>query len=456
MQGQLLGGRYRTVRQLGAGGMGEVWEARDETLDRLVAVKVISLLAGGGSRGDETRARFLREARITARLQHPNIVTTHDLGETTGSDRVPFLVMELLRGEGLDAKLGRGPVGLSQAARWGAQVAEALSSAHEADVMHRDIKPSNVLVSVSGVVKVLDFGVARAADVSTTSDRITQTGFIVGSPPYMAPEQARGFPEPRSDLYALGCLLFELITGRLPFQAPDTVGYLAAHLTQPPPVPSAVRPVPAAWDELVTTLLSKEPADRYPDASALSRALLRLDEVGPTPGGPAHDTTRTATVPGPQPRPAPTVPAAPAPSADRAAGRDRDRLARFGPPVALCLLFVSTFDYWNAAELYSLAFVGFLGLLAVLWGLTAALTPASGKPLRVAGYAIAALLCAGVLVDTVMIGVEGEQTSVFANMQTYAKTVIYGGTALSVAAYDYRDISIRRTRRRTRESATRT
>ncbi|RSN66319.1 serine/threonine protein kinase [Streptomyces sp. WAC 04229] len=438
--------------------MGEVWEARDETLDRLVAVKVISLLAGGGSRGDETRARFLREARLTARLQHPNIVTTHDLGETTGSDRVPFLVMELLRGEGLDAKLGRGPVSLSQAARWGAQISEALSSAHEAGVMHRDIKPSNVLVSVSGVVKVLDFGVARAADVSTNSDRITQTGFIVGSPPYMAPEQARGFPEPRSDLYALGCLLFELITGRLPFQAPDTVGYLTAHLTQPPPVPSAVRPVPAAWDELVTTLLSKEPADRYPDASALSRALLRLDEAGPTAGGPAHDTTRTAVVPGPPPRPAPTVPADTAPFVDRAADRDRDRdsLSRFGPPAALCLLFVSTFDYWNAAELHSPAVVGFLVLLAVLWGLTAALTPGSGRPLRAAGYAIAALLCMGVLVDTVMIGVEGEQTSVFASMKTYSKTVIYGGTALSVAAYGYRDISTRRARHRTCGRATRT
>ncbi|MGW0916968.1 serine/threonine-protein kinase [Streptomyces sp. NPDC002784] len=108
--------------------------------------------------------------------------------------------------------------------------------------MHRDIKPSNIIITPSGIAKVLDFGIARAIDPYATANRLTQTGFIVGTPPYMAPEQARGFPEPRSDLYALGCLLFELITCRLPFQAPDTVGYLSAHLTQEPPAPSSVHP----------------------------------------------------------------------------------------------------------------------------------------------------------------------------------------------------------------------
>ncbi|MFF5405061.1 protein kinase [Streptomyces misionensis] len=278
MEGQLLGGRYRLVRQLGEGGMGQVWEARDETLDRSVAVKIVSLLAGGGSRGDEARARFLREARITARLQHPNIVTVHDLGETgTGDDRVPFLVMELVRGEGLDSKLRRGTVALPDAARWGAQICDALADAHDSGIMHRDIKPSNILITPSGSAKVLDFGVARAADPYATTDRLTQTGFIVGTPPYMAPEQARGFPEPRSDLYGLGCLLFELITGRLPFQAPDAVGYLSAHLTQEPPEPSSVSAgVPPAWDDLVLTLLRKDPAQRHPSAADLSQALRRL------------------------------------------------------------------------------------------------------------------------------------------------------------------------------------
>ncbi|WP_257980901.1 serine/threonine-protein kinase [Streptomyces sp. CB02959] len=293
MRDQLLGDRYRLVRQLGEGGMGQVWEAQDETLGRHVAVKVISLLAGGGSRGDEARARFLREARITAQLQHPNIVTIHDLGETgAGIERVPFLVMELVRGEGLDAMLRRGVVTLADAARWGALVADALAVAHAAGIMHRDIKPSNILITPSGTVKVLDFGIARAADPYATADRLTQTGFIVGTPPYMAPEQARGFPEPRSDLYALGCLLFELITGQLPFQAPDTVGYLTAHLTQEPPTPSSVSTgVPSAWDDLVLRLLEKDPDQRYPNATDLSQALRLLDRVtepAPPAGGATH------------------------------------------------------------------------------------------------------------------------------------------------------------------------
>ncbi len=259
--------------------MGEVWEAQDETLGRPIAVKVISLLAGGGSRCEEARARFLREARITARLQHPNIVTIHDLGETsTGDAKAPFLVMELVRGEGMDAMLRRGVVTLPDAVRWGSQVCDALTDAHDAGIMHRDVKPSNVLITPSGIVKVLDFGIAKAVDPYATTDHLTQTGFIVGTPAYMAPEQARGLPEPRSDLYALGCLLFELITGRLPFQAPDTVGYLSAHLTQEPPAPSSVSPgIPSAWDDLVLNLLDKDPAQRYANAADVSQALRQLD-----------------------------------------------------------------------------------------------------------------------------------------------------------------------------------
>ncbi|MFD4154340.1 serine/threonine-protein kinase [Streptomyces hydrogenans] len=279
MEGQVLGGRYQLVRQLGEGGMGQVWEARDGRLGRHVAVKVIALLGGGGSRGDEARARFLREAQITAALQHPNIVTLHDLGEADiEGGRTPFLVMELLRGDGLDAVLRRGPVELSEAARWGAQIGDALTAAHDAGVLHRDIKPSNVLVTPSGVVKVLDFGIARAADSPAAASHLTRTGFIVGTPPYMAPEQARGLPERRSDLYALGCLLFELITGRLVFQAPDAVGYLTAHLTQEPPPPSSLAAhIPPAWDEVVLTLLRKEPERRYGTASELAEALRRLE-----------------------------------------------------------------------------------------------------------------------------------------------------------------------------------
>ncbi|MEU5833902.1 serine/threonine-protein kinase [Streptomyces diacarni] len=299
MEGQLLGGRYRLVRRIGEGGMGEVWEARDETLDRQVAVKVISLLAGGGSRGDEARARFLREARITARLQHPYVVTVHDLGQSdTQEGTVPFLVMELVRGEGLDAKLRDGSVDLAEAARWGAQICEALGDAHAHGIMHRDIKPSNILITPAGRAKVLDFGVARAADPYAAGDRLTRTGFIVGTPPYMAPEQARGHPEPRSDLYALGCLLFELVTGRLPFQAPDSVSYLTAHLSRQPPAPSSVAAgVPQAWDALLLRLLRKDPAERYASAADAAQALRGLADA------PEHVPAATARLPEAAPSP---------------------------------------------------------------------------------------------------------------------------------------------------------
>ncbi|MFE6762025.1 serine/threonine-protein kinase [Streptomyces sp. NPDC057689] len=293
MEDRLLGQRYRLVRQLGEGGMGQVWEARDEALGRLVAVKVIASLTGGGDRGDEARARFLREARITAALQHPHVVTVHDLGETeTGGGSAPFLVMELLRGETLDAVVRRGPVALPDAARWGAQVSDALAEAHDNGILHRDIKPSNILVTRVGTVKVLDFGIARAADPSRTANHLTRTGFIVGTPPYMAPEQARGHPEARSDLYALGCVLFELITGRPPFRAPDAVGYLTAHLTEEPPAPGSVDGrVPPDWDEAVLTLLRKNPDQRYASAAELARVLRRL---ATGPGTPAPLRTEKA------------------------------------------------------------------------------------------------------------------------------------------------------------------
>lgn len=439
MREQLLGDRYRLVRQLGEGGMGQVWEAQDETLDRNVAVKVISLLAGGGSRGDEVRARFLREARITARLQHPNIVTIHDLGETgAGNERVPFLVMELVRGEGLDTMLRRGVVTLADAARWGALISDALAVAHAAGIMHRDIKPSNILIMPSGTVKVLDFGIARAADPYATTDRLTQTGFIVGTPPYMAPEQARGFPEPRSDLYALGCLLFELITGQLPFQAPDTVGYLSAHLTQEPPTPSSVSTgVPSGWDDLVLRLLEKDPAQRYPNATDLSQALRHLNRTPEPAGGPAAQaggTTQPPSIPATTPLPpvAPTrrassLPPRPDTASTHTPAR-RGRATRFGLPVCLWLLL--TLLAAGSPQ------IGDLVALAVTWVLTAVLRPRSGSLTRGMGYAAVAAIA----VDLVVLVIYN-----WDHLGLSASWPFFMVPVLTIAAYRYRDIKTRRT-----------
>ncbi|MGD6741493.1 protein kinase domain-containing protein [Streptomyces sp. BH106] len=311
MADRILAGRYRLVRPLGQGGMGEVWEARDEALGRPVAVKVISMLAGGGSTADEARARFLREARITAALQHPHIVTVHDVGTAvTAEGSTPFLVMELLRGEGLDAAVRRGPVDGVEAARWGGQVCEALAEAHAAGVLHRDIKPANLFVTASGRVKVLDFGIARAADASATDGRLTRTGLVIGTAAYMAPEQARGYPEQSSDLYALGCVLFELRTGRLPFTAPDTLGFLTAHLNDAPPVPSSVAPgLSPAWDSLILRLLAKAPGDRYGSATELGEVLRELEgQAVPATPLPAPRPGHPPTVVEPEAAPAAPVP----------------------------------------------------------------------------------------------------------------------------------------------------
>lgn len=452
MRDQLLGGRYRLVRQLGEGAMGQVWEAQDETLSRPVAVKVISLLAGGGNRGNEARARFRREALITARLQHPNIVTIHDLGETgTGDNKAPFLVMELIRGEGLDAMLRRGAVPLPDAARWGAQICDALAAAHDMGVMHRDIKPSNILITPSGLVKVLDFGIARAADPYATADRLTQTGFIVGTPPYMAPEQARGFPEPRSDLYALGCLLFELITGRLPFQAPDTVGYLLAHLTQEPPTPSSLSTgIPSAWDDILLTLLDKDPDRRYPNAADLSRALRQLDHA-PEPAPPEprpHPPTEPGTTP---PSPVVSTPGAnavpPRPGATSASPA-RLRLLFVGLDIAtrfvLPAILLFLFNWLIAAENR----FGLSVAMAVISVATAVLTSRSTKLTRATGYAAAAVIAVFLAVDVIdkqgSWARDGWSDGVMYDSPYTLQLLFHAACVLSIATYRYRDVETRR------------
>ncbi|MFJ3277953.1 serine/threonine-protein kinase [Streptomyces halstedii] len=306
VEGQVLTGRYEVRRRLGQGGMGEVWEAYDRSLRRPVAVKLILALAGANVGACEARDRFFREARLTAQLQHPGIVTVHDLGETSIADQLtPFLVMELVRGEGLDARLRGGPMPLGSAARWGEQICRALAVAHRAGIVHRDIKPSNIMITPQDRVVLLDFGIACAAGGIAAGTRLTPTGVVFGTPQYMAPEQARGRPEPASDLYAVGCLLFEMVTGRLPFQAPDAVALLMAHLNDTPPAPSALLPgVPEQWDRLIVSLLAKSPGHRLTSATELADRLRLLEQAhdGAGPGRGMAVSAQTDTRPSRQSR----------------------------------------------------------------------------------------------------------------------------------------------------------
>ncbi|MGW6574878.1 protein kinase domain-containing protein [Streptomyces sp. NPDC054945] len=298
--------RYALEELLGQGGFGEVWRAEDSRVGRQVAVKI------GYPQTPEDTRRFEREASLAGNLAHPNIATIHDFGRTErqGRDAV-YLVMELLRGRSLADVLEAGVPPLADALEWAGRIADALGAAHAAGIVHRDVKPANVMVTDGGVTKVLDFGIAKAGagnGGATTTTGLTATGMVIGSFPYMAPERwtggANGVPvDGRADLYALGCVLMELVTGSRPFAgAREMHEMLAQHLTTAPPAPSSLRAeLPAALDSLVLDLLAKDPADRPADAAEVSRRLAEIARSG-TPATPAP----TVAFP-PPPSYAPTV-----------------------------------------------------------------------------------------------------------------------------------------------------
>lgn len=232
--GSLIAERYRLGPELGQGGMGTIFRAQDELLDRPVAVKVLNR-AGLGTAG---RSRLLAEARSAARLNHPNIVNVYDAGEADG---VSFIVMELVEGETL-ATTGRLP--LSEIVAIVRQICAALAHAHQHGVIHRDLKPENVLVTADGMAKLTDFGLARSA-----ATRLTADGAIVGTVFYLAPEILLGHEiDARADLYALGVMLYELTTGRLPFTGDEPVTVISQHLYAAPVQPRAHRPeIPRPW-----------------------------------------------------------------------------------------------------------------------------------------------------------------------------------------------------------------
>ena len=269
-------GRYEILAPLGAGAMGEVYYARDPQLDRPVAIKILTSARASGPQLD----RFQREARAVARITHPHICTVYDVGQVDG---VPFLVMELLEGETLAARLEHGPLPLDRALGIAGQIAAALDGAHRKGVIHRDLKPSNVMLT-SGGVKLLDFGLAKLTDIgdedtlqgSTESLLLTEHGTVLGTVPYMAPEQIEAREaDARSDIFALGVILYEMTSGRPPFEGRSPANVMAAILTHDPqPVSSAQPGVPASVDRIVTKCLAKDPDDRWQSAADLMAALL--------------------------------------------------------------------------------------------------------------------------------------------------------------------------------------
>src|SRR5215207_4606348 len=266
---RLFDGRYRITRKLGAGGMANVYLAVDEELGRRVAIKTLNERHANDEQFVE---RFRREAKNAAGLSHPNVVSVYDRGEAEGTY---YIAMEYVEGRTLkDLIVTRGPSPIPVAIDYTLQILQALRFAHRGGLVHRDIKPHNVIVDSDGRVKVMDFGIARAGAAS----QMTEAGSIIGTAQYLSPEQARGAPvDQTSDLYSTGIVLYELLTGSVPFTGETPVEIAMKHLSQAPVPPSAHRPeVPRDLDYVVLRALAKDPADRYHSAEEMDSDLERI------------------------------------------------------------------------------------------------------------------------------------------------------------------------------------
>ena len=345
----LIAGRYRLIESIGRGGMGEVWRAYDQTLDRQVAVKLLL-----PQDSDPTAAsRFRLEARTASRIDHPNVVGVRDFGE---HDNQLYLVMELVEGDSLARVLTQsGAQPADRVARMAAQAAAGLAAAHRQGVVHRDIKPGNLLLDADGTLKIGDFGIARFLDDPGAA--LTATGQIVGTSLYLAPERALGKPAgPASDVYALGCVLYQMLTGRPPFNADTAVAILHQHLDAAPVPPRelGVSGLPPAFENYLLGLLAKDPEHRPGAQQAAdwfaAGAWQGRPEPLPEPAAPsARRPTPTAPAPaarhggtsGPTTYMLPSAQAAPEPRprTNRAAARPRSRSGsgsrgRSAPPAA--------------------------------------------------------------------------------------------------------------------------
>ena len=343
----VLAGRYRLDERIAVGGMGEVWRASDTLLGRAVAVKCLKPEYVGHA---EFSARFRGEARHAAGLSHPGIASVYDYGEQTTPQPAAWLVMELVEGEPLSTLLHReGRLDPARALDIIGQAALALGAAHAAGVVHRDVKPGNLMVRPDGVVKVTDFGIARATDAVP----LTQTGTVLGTAYYLSPEQASGRPvTPASDVYSLGAVAYECLAGRRPFQGDNPVAVATAHVREtPPPLPDDV---PAPVRDLVMSALEKDPSKRPAHATELGQAALALRAglsaapdrtvVLPTVDQPTVAVAAPVTAPAASPTVSPTT--APVPVV-APAGRSRHRAAAAG---AIALLLVVALGLWAAAR----------------------------------------------------------------------------------------------------------
>lgn len=290
---RMIGGRYELRQLIGRGGMAEVHIGNDTRLNRIVAIKI---LRQDLARDPIFQTRFRREAQAAANLNHPAIVAVYDTGEETvkSSDgtqiQVPYIVMEYVEGHTVRELLTDGnPVPINEALEIVSGVLDALEYAHHQNLVHRDIKPGNVMITTTGKIKVMDFGIARALTDSQAT--MTQTDAVVGTAQYLSPEQARGEQvDARSDLYSTGCLLYELLTGVPPFKGDSAVAVAFQHVSQLPRVPSSIAPdIPEALDRVVMKALAKDRDERYPDAAHM-RADLRNAVLGGTVAAPATET----------------------------------------------------------------------------------------------------------------------------------------------------------------------
>lgn len=272
-------GHYRLLARIGAGGMGEVWRAEDTRLLRPVAVKILSEKI---ATDEESRARFLREARTAAQLNHPYIATIYAVDQQDGQ---MYIAMELVEGESLAELISGAKISRSDAIRATRQVAEALAEAHAKGIVHRDIKPENIIV-LPRAVKVLDFGIAKHVGVAKTSENatLTQGGMILGTPYYMSPEQALGKPvDGRTDLFSLGVVLYEALSSQRPFKGETvTETIVQIVMTDPPDITTVVPSVPLTLAEVVRKCLQKKPENRYRNADELIEALERVERIEKT------------------------------------------------------------------------------------------------------------------------------------------------------------------------------